>query len=89
MLLEALSCVDQVIIFDEDTPEQLIGNIRPDILVKGDDYKSEDVVERHLVDRTVFIPRYCEVSTTQIINECHNLMIETHCRLKRLATKVR
>lgn len=40
-VLAALSCIDYVVIFDEDTPEQLIKDISPDILVKGKDYEGK------------------------------------------------
>ena len=42
-VLAALECVDWVVPFSEDTPEQLICDIRPDYLVKGGDYRAEDV----------------------------------------------
>ncbi len=40
-VLAALSCVDFIIIFDEDTPEELIRKIKPDVLVKGSDYDNK------------------------------------------------
>ena len=43
-VLAALACVDAVILFDEDTPQALIEALRPDILVKGDDYTPENIV---------------------------------------------
>ena len=43
-MLAALGCVDSVIIFDEDTPLNVIEYLRPDILVKGGDWKSEEIV---------------------------------------------
>lgn len=43
-VLAALASVDAVILFDEDTPLQLIDAIRPDVIVKGDDYTEEQVV---------------------------------------------
>ncbi len=51
-VLAALACVDQVIIFKEDTPEQLIRVLLPDVLIKGSDWQrgtivGEDVVERN------------------------------------------
>ena len=49
-LLGALACVDHVVIFDEDTPEALIGELLPDVLVKGADYKVEEVVGREVVE---------------------------------------
>lgn len=49
-VLAALQCVDYVTIFDEDTPKQLIETIRPDVLVKGADYKKENVVGADFVE---------------------------------------
>lgn len=43
-ILLALSCVDFVIFFDEKTPLRLIKQIKPDVLVKGGDWKTEDIV---------------------------------------------
>jgi D-beta-D-heptose 7-phosphate kinase/D-beta-D-heptose 1-phosphate adenosyltransferase len=43
-VLAALASVDAVILFDEDTPLQLIAMIRPDVIVKGDDYTEEQVI---------------------------------------------
>lgn len=48
-VLEALRAVDGVVPFDEPTPEVLIGILRPEIHVKGGDYKIEDMVEAKLV----------------------------------------
>jgi D-beta-D-heptose 7-phosphate kinase/D-beta-D-heptose 1-phosphate adenosyltransferase len=42
--LAALEAVDAVILFDEDTPLALINAIRPDVIVKGDDYTEDQVV---------------------------------------------
>jgi D-beta-D-heptose 7-phosphate kinase/D-beta-D-heptose 1-phosphate adenosyltransferase len=49
-ILAALSCIDFVSVFDEDTPLQLIEALRPDILVKGGDYTPETVVGSDLVE---------------------------------------
>lgn len=43
LILASLSMVDAVVIFSEDTPRELIINIKPDFLVKGGDYKVEDI----------------------------------------------
>ena len=43
-IIAALQFVDAVILFDEDTPLELITIIQPDVLVKGSDYKPEDIV---------------------------------------------
>lgn len=48
-ILAALQVVDAVILFDEDTPYELIEAVRPDILVKGSDYKQEDIVGADIV----------------------------------------
>jgi len=48
-VLASLSCVDAVVLFDEDTPYELIKAVRPDVLVKGADYKVEDIVGYDIV----------------------------------------
>ena len=49
-ILASLRFVDYITIFNEPTPENLIREIRPDILVKGDDYKIDEVVGREIVE---------------------------------------
>ena len=49
-ILAALDCIDYVVVFDEDTPLELITALRPDILVKGGDYTPEGVVGKELVE---------------------------------------
>ena len=49
-VLAALEAVDLVVIFEEDTPLQLIDRVRPAVLVKGADYRREEVVGRELVE---------------------------------------
>ena len=49
-ILAALEFVDAVVVFSEDTPESLIEAICPDVLVKGADYKIEEVVGREFVE---------------------------------------
>ena len=44
MVLASLAMVDLVVIFGEDTPDALIRELRPDVLIKGADYKREDIV---------------------------------------------
>lgn len=48
-LMAALECVDMVVLFEEDTPRELISALRPDVLVKGGDYTVETVVGHDLV----------------------------------------
>ncbi len=45
-ILAALTCIDAVVIFGQDTPLKLIQTLRPDILVKGGDYTPEGIVGR-------------------------------------------
>ena len=49
LLLSALQFVDAVVFFDEDTPYELIKQVQPDILVKGNDYKPEEIVGYDIV----------------------------------------
>jgi len=49
-VLAALSAIDYVVVFEEDTPIQLIQSIKPDILVKGGDYKHDEVVGADFVE---------------------------------------
>jgi D-beta-D-heptose 7-phosphate kinase/D-beta-D-heptose 1-phosphate adenosyltransferase len=49
-MLSALACVDLVVCFDEDTPLDIIKTLEPDTLVKGSDYKIEDVVGKDAVE---------------------------------------
>jgi rfaE bifunctional protein nucleotidyltransferase chain/domain len=69
--LAALRVVDYVVLFDEDTPEILIREITPQILVKGGDYRPEDVVGyEHVVKhggRVLAIPFRAGYSTTGLI----------------------
>ena len=48
-ILSALSCVDYVVIFDEETPIKLIENVKPDILVKGGDWAVDKIVGSQFV----------------------------------------
>ena len=49
MLMASLHFVNAVILFDEDTPYELIKKVQPDVLVKGSDYKVEDIVGYDIV----------------------------------------
>lgn len=53
-LLESIKYVDTVIIFDEETPYQLISKLKPDIIVKGGDYKKDEVVGSDLAEVKIF-----------------------------------
>jgi D-beta-D-heptose 7-phosphate kinase/D-beta-D-heptose 1-phosphate adenosyltransferase len=49
-VLAALEAVDLVVVFEEDTPEKLIARVRPKVLVKGGDYKRDQVIGREIVE---------------------------------------
>ena len=70
-LVAALECVDAVVIFEQDTPLELIRTLRPDVLVKGGDYSPERVVGRDDVEswggRVCIVPLTPGQSTTDII----------------------
>lgn len=70
-ILEALECVDAVVLFEEDTPDRIIRAIQPDILVKGADWAADAIVGRDTVEarggRVVRIPVEPGHSTTTII----------------------
>jgi D-beta-D-heptose 7-phosphate kinase/D-beta-D-heptose 1-phosphate adenosyltransferase len=64
-MLLALRCVDEVIIFDEDTPLDLIKRIDPDVIVKGGDYQPDQVVSNGLP--VVILPFVANHSTTRAL----------------------
>jgi D-beta-D-heptose 7-phosphate kinase/D-beta-D-heptose 1-phosphate adenosyltransferase len=70
-ILSALDCVDYVILFSEPTPERLLTELRPDVLVKGADYRLDQVVGRKLVEgyggRVELIPLVPGQSTSRIV----------------------
>jgi len=71
-ILSALDSVDYMIVFANSELDQVIKSIRPDILTKGSNYDSEEVLGRDIVEsyggRVELIPITEEISTTQIIN---------------------
>jgi rfaE bifunctional protein nucleotidyltransferase chain/domain len=68
IVLEELRCVDEVVIFEEDTPYDLIKKIGPDIITKGGDYKVEEVVGHDLA-KTVIIPYLEGYSTSSVLKK--------------------
>ena len=73
LLVAALGAVDLVTWFDEDTPVQLISEIRPDILVKGGDYDMRKLPETRLVEswggRALALPFVDGYSTTALVKK--------------------
>lgn len=72
-MVSALSFVDYVIVFDEDTPLKLIERVRPDVLVKGEDWKGKTVVGEEIVrargGSVEFVKHVQGFSTTELINK--------------------
>ena len=70
--MSALEAVDAVTIFDEDTPLELISAIGPNVLIKGGDYRPDQVVGKEEVEATggrlVIVPLFEGHSTTGMVN---------------------
>lgn len=72
-VVAALRCVDCVVSFDEDTPERIIGEIKPDIHVKGGDYNVESLPESKIVHsyggQVVIVPLLEGRSSSNVIDK--------------------
>ena len=71
-MLAALECVDIVVIFEEETPLALIEKLRPDVHVKGGDYKEDDLPEAPIIKsfggKIVLAKLIPGRSTTKLVN---------------------
>ncbi|WP_121022612.1 D-glycero-beta-D-manno-heptose-7-phosphate kinase [Helicobacter vulpis] len=72
-VLAGLECVDFVVIFEEQTPLELIRMVKPHILVKGGDYQGQEVVGRDLVNEVVLIETLEGRSSTHLIEKIQGL----------------
>ena len=72
-ILASLDMIDYVSIFDEETPYELIKLIQPDVLVKGGDWRKEEIVGSDIVKETLSIPYIQGVSTTEILERIKKL----------------
>ena len=76
-VLASLASVDAVVVFDEETPHQIIELLQPDILVKGADWGENEIVGRDVVEarggKVVRIPLAEGYSTTRLIEKVRNL----------------
>ena len=74
-ILAALECVTAAIVFDEDTPAEIVRRIQPDVLVKGADWAADNIVGRDTVEarggRVVRMPIEPGWSTTSIVAAVH------------------
>jgi len=77
LVLAALESVDYVIIFEEDTPYELIKAIQPDVLVKGGDWQEDSIVGSDIVKskggKVISLPFWDGLSTTKIIETLGNI----------------
>ena len=76
-LVAALGCVDAAVVFDEDTPHEIVSRIQPDVLVKGADWAADNIVGRDIVEarggrvvRMQLAPGY---STSDLINRARKV----------------
>jgi rfaE bifunctional protein nucleotidyltransferase chain/domain len=77
-VMSALGCVDAVVVFDENTPKEIIEIITPDVLVKGGDYEIKDIVGADWVTQhggrvtTIeFLPGYSTTAVEKKIIDQH------------------
>lgn len=66
-VLHALGCVDDVILFEEPTPLKLIGRLQPYFLVKGNDYKPQDVIGKEYANVVICLDVGCDTHTEDIL----------------------
>jgi len=73
MVLAGLEAVDAVVVFDQDTPFELVQRLQPDVIVKGGDYSPDTIVGADVVTarggRVVVVPLVAGQSTTSIIEK--------------------
>lgn len=73
LVLAGLACIDAIVLFDEETPYELIRYLQPDVLVKGDDYQPEQIAGYDVVvakgGQVKTIPFLKGYSTTALINK--------------------
>ncbi len=71
VVVSGLACVDAVVLFDEDTPRELLSVLLPDVLVKGGDYRPDQIVGKREVEaaggRVVVLPYLDGRSTSEIL----------------------
>lgn len=68
-MLMALECVDEVRIFNEETPEALLAKILPDVLVKGPDYSPHEVLGREYAKKTICLEVGAQIHTSDLIEK--------------------
>ena len=72
-MLSSLNMIDYIVIFEEATPKELITLLQPDVLVKGGDWKKEDIVGSDIAKETYSLPYIEGISTSEIIKRIKDL----------------
>jgi D-beta-D-heptose 7-phosphate kinase/D-beta-D-heptose 1-phosphate adenosyltransferase len=72
-MMAGLEAVDAVVLFDEDTPFELLSSLKPDLLVKGADYKLEDIIGAEFVKRVERVDLVAGFSTSSLIAKIQQL----------------
>ena len=76
-VIAALEAVDFVVVFDEDTPQELIARLLPDVLVKGGDWPLDQIVGREEVEaiggKVMSLPYVQNASTTELIDRIQKI----------------
>lgn len=72
-MLKALDCVDFIVVLQDDFPQDIIEKIKPNILVKGEDWKGRDIAGANVVDRVEYFPLVEGLSTSKIIEKIINV----------------
>ncbi|MFI5362370.1 MAG: adenylyltransferase/cytidyltransferase family protein [Elusimicrobiota bacterium] len=72
-VVAALACVDAVVGFSESTPERLLSRLKPDVHVKGGDYKPADLPEAKHAGRVAIVPLKKGYSTTSLIKRLQGM----------------
>jgi D-beta-D-heptose 7-phosphate kinase/D-beta-D-heptose 1-phosphate adenosyltransferase len=72
-VISSIEMVDYVTIFNEDTPYELIKYLKPHVLVKGGDWKRQDIVGSDIVPEVHSLPYIEGISTTEIVKKIKNI----------------
>ena len=74
-MIAGLETVDAVVLFDEDTPFELLSKLKPDVLIKGADYKLEDIVGAEFVKRVERVDLVAGLSTSALVAKIQKLKL--------------
>ena len=75
-MLASLSCVDYVVLFEEDTPTRLLAELKPNILIKGADWEGKTLPGSESVDRVEFMSFLEGWSSTDVIDRIRDALLE-------------